>query len=168
MNDDINPGTPKTDELARNAAIRALFDRFTSDWETGAENATAVADVVTSTHSVTWERDVNANGVPVRRYVMLGEWEVDPEAAAQKRAEPAPVRVGDVATAPSLTDYARGDVVRYADRRDGGREWTVCGPTKPANLAQYLKLTSPGDGEFAETVLLVPTNQVELVRRGKR
>lgn len=81
-----SPGAPKTDELARNAARNALIIPIGSITDgTGitedSEVIGAIADTVTRNHTVTWERDVNANEVPVRRYVLRGAWEVDPEAA---------------------------------------------------------------------------------------
>lgn len=81
-----DPGAPKADELARNAARNALIIPIGSITDgTGitedSEVIGAIADTVTRNHTVTWERDVNANEVPVRRYVLRGAWEVDPEAA---------------------------------------------------------------------------------------
>jgi hypothetical protein len=62
--------TEKTDELARNAAYNALTEVI--GW--------GAARNVTKGHTVTWERDVNEHGQPVRAYVLRGAWEVDPEA----------------------------------------------------------------------------------------
>jgi hypothetical protein len=82
-----DPSGPRTDELARNAALHALADLTENAGpdlnEDGVgsteENAMRIADHILGAHGVTWERDVNAAGVPVRRYVMRGEWTVDPE-----------------------------------------------------------------------------------------
>jgi hypothetical protein len=70
--------TEKTDELARNAARNAFRDML-SQRIPGVESE-MIADVLASTHTVTWERDVNEHGQPVRAYVLRGAWEVDPEA----------------------------------------------------------------------------------------
>lgn len=60
------------DVFAYNAAYHALL-RLT--------DREATAHAVLDAHpSVRWERDVNSHGVPVRRYVLQGPWEVDPEA----------------------------------------------------------------------------------------
>lgn len=73
----------KTDELARNAARNTLADIANRRIE---EDALAynihryIADSVVNTHTVTWERVVNEHGKAVRRYVLRGAWEVDPEA----------------------------------------------------------------------------------------
>lgn len=75
-----DPGTPQTDESARYAALHAIAhvigreDDEVDDYR--------IADLILAEHvSATWERDVNSAGVPVRRYVLRGPWEVDPEAA---------------------------------------------------------------------------------------
>jgi hypothetical protein len=70
-----DPDAPRTDELARNAAFNALLEILDE------RSAHTVADE----HTVTWERDVNANGQPVRRYVLRGAWEVDPEPSVARR-----------------------------------------------------------------------------------
>jgi hypothetical protein len=78
-----DPGAPRTDELARNAALHALADTINDgmphSYDLGYEDFEVAAKAITDTHSVTWERDVNGAGVPVRRYVMWSEWTVDPE-----------------------------------------------------------------------------------------
>jgi hypothetical protein len=78
-----DPGAPRTDELARNAALNAITDVLFAAPINQASHAVASlnAAAVTWDHTVTWERDVNEHGVPVRRYVLRGAWEVDPEAA---------------------------------------------------------------------------------------
>lgn len=121
MNDTTGPGAPRTDEMARNAALHNLtnqaemfVDRHAALGSGGAQH---VADWILQGHTVTWETDVNANGVPVRRYVMRGEWEVDSVA---------------------LTDLPRpGDLVAYPENLDAeihtinhgvippGQEWIV-------------------------------------------
>ena len=98
-----NPGAPITDELARNAVRNTIADRLADAFDTGDIHAGIVADTIADEHTVTWETDINAAGVPVRRYVLRGEWEVDPEPA------------------PTL---AAGDVVSVKSS-DDGREWTV-------------------------------------------
>jgi hypothetical protein len=76
--------TEKTDELARNAARNAvrdlLADEDCSRVMPDGDGAERVADWVMSGFTVTWERNVNEHGQPVRRYVLRGAWEVDPEA----------------------------------------------------------------------------------------
>lgn len=83
-----DPGAPRTDELARNAALHVLSDAI------GAEGYSAyamgqdadperVASGILDSHTVTWETDINSAGVSVRRYVLRGGWDVDPTAARQ-------------------------------------------------------------------------------------
>jgi hypothetical protein len=82
--------TEKTDELARNAALHAIGDAVSGSldyatrhaYDYGASvNTQLVTDAVIGlAASVTWEREVNEHGQPVRRYVLRGAWEVDPEA----------------------------------------------------------------------------------------
>jgi len=86
-----DPGAPRTDKTARDAALNAIAAHVEQE-EPEAQGdycATRLLDDLIT--SVTWERDVNANGVPVRRYVLRGAWEVDPEgragAALRSRAE---------------------------------------------------------------------------------
>ena len=68
--------------LARNG-IRDMLDGGAGD-DASAGRAGPVADHLTRYHDVSMERDVNDGGVPVRRYVLRGPWEVDPEAAVGK------------------------------------------------------------------------------------
>lgn len=83
-----DPGAPRTDELARNAAFRALTDLIGRESGEGVlltyATPAQIAAHLTATHTVTWERDVNAGEVAVRRYVLRGAWEVDPEAVARR------------------------------------------------------------------------------------
>lgn len=79
MNTDINPGAPATDELARNAAINAIScELLNSGVSTNPGLTDRIGYALAAMHAITWETDINANGVPVRRYVLRGEWEVDP------------------------------------------------------------------------------------------
>lgn len=92
--------TEKTDPLAENHARNALADMLYHSnvdlSEDGCgdpeDNADHLAGLVTDAHVVTWERQVNIDpghgptrGTPgdpnvyVRRYVLRGAWEVDPE-----------------------------------------------------------------------------------------
>jgi hypothetical protein len=64
------------DAFAYNAAYNMLLRLI------GERDAHAVLD---AHPSVRWEREVNGRGVAVRRYVLRGEWEADPE-AVQARA----------------------------------------------------------------------------------
>ena len=78
-----DPGAPRTDELARNVALHAIADPILSALDgTGLteddDAARLLARSAVDQHTVTWETDVNSAGVPVRRYVMRGAWEVDP------------------------------------------------------------------------------------------
>jgi hypothetical protein len=43
------------------------------------ESSVRTAAAIVAAHTVTWERTVDEHGQPVRRYVLRGEWEVDPE-----------------------------------------------------------------------------------------
>lgn len=81
MNETQDPGRVKSDELARNAARNAIRDMLDGAAGDGAPAGRCgpVADHLTRHHDVTWERDVNSAGMAVRRYVMRGEWTVDPE-----------------------------------------------------------------------------------------
>jgi hypothetical protein len=63
------------DAFAYNAAYNILLRVI------GERDAHAVLDVHPS---VRWEREVNGHGVAVRRYVLRGQWEVDPEVATGK------------------------------------------------------------------------------------
>lgn len=116
-----DPGAPRTDELARNAALHALagaiqtegYDAFGMGRDADPER---VASGVLDQHTVTWETDVNSAGVPVRRYVLRGAWEVNPTALRTALdAMPAPDPAELIRPVP-----ARGSLVRYA-----GREWFV-------------------------------------------
>lgn len=149
-----DPGAPRTDELARNAALHALDDavRIAADRVTewprqtatvGTEAASAILD----SHTVTWERDVNANGVAVRRYVLRGAWEVVPE------SQPTPI--------------GHGDTVRYRDRRDGGREWYVHGtPIRDVLDNHMVSMTSAGEDDVAEH-RYARAGELEVVRRAE-
>jgi hypothetical protein len=78
-----DPGAPRTDLLAWNAARNTIRDEIDHHFETPG-TAESIAEAVMDAHTVTWERDVNEHGVAVRRYVLRGEWEVDPEVATGK------------------------------------------------------------------------------------
>ena len=76
-----DPGAPRANELARNAAMHALADlhrEYTGPLGDGSTDAERVAKSIADNHTVTWETDINSAGVPVRRYVLRGAWEVDP------------------------------------------------------------------------------------------
>ncbi len=79
-----SPDVPETDELARNAARNAFRDALdgqglNDDLSGGAVER--LADVPVSDMAVTYERDINSAGKAVRRVVMRGVWEIDPERA---------------------------------------------------------------------------------------
>jgi hypothetical protein len=101
--------TIKTDELARNAAYNAIRLEHvdaTGPHGDGLRDCERMARYVVDSHTVTWERDANENGVPVRRYVLRGAWEVDPE--------------------PRAVRIQKGDVVRYDDIEFGPHDdWIV-------------------------------------------
>lgn len=124
-----NPGAPRTDPLAENQANNAVADVFRSELDD--DTAYRLAKTLTRTHPTTWERDRNGAGVAVRRYVLRGEWEVDPEAEH-------PAHTID-------TTIRTGDRVYYRDGRDDRRVWTV-----RSMSAFYLSMTSPGQDEVAE------------------
>lgn len=136
------PGAPETDVLARNAARNAIAAHI-ENMEPEAEGG-YLADLLLNDliEAVTWERDVNSAGVAVRRYVLRGEWEVDPTA--------------------KTAQIVRGDVVIYQDRRDDGREWTV------ENVVNdyLISMTSPGLDEVAEQQD-VTRGEVVILRRGR-
>jgi hypothetical protein len=115
-----DPGVPRTDPMAENAARNALTEVI------GGAGGKYIAASVLSCHVATWERDVNSAGVPVRRYVLRSEWLVDPDAITEL--------------------IFPGDTVTYRDRRDDGREWTV-GHVVNNYL---ISMTSPGLDEVAE------------------
>lgn len=73
-----DPGAPRTDELARNAALHAIADAIRDLGFSFNAVAPLVAEHLTTNNTVTWETDVNSAGVPVRRYVLRGAWEVNP------------------------------------------------------------------------------------------
>lgn len=116
-----DPGAPRTDEIARNVALHAIADHIRcedSDADGQYCASRLLDDIITS---VTWERDVNSAGVPVRRYVLRGEWLVDPEgehyrreqesliaeARAQLAGSPMQARVG--CTDPDCPDFGDRD-----------------------------------------------------------
>lgn len=89
-----DPGAPRTDELARNAARNALAEAIRrvgyNFYGAGPEgDPDVVAEHLTNDHTVTWETDVSSAGAPVRRYVLRGAWEVDlnPPAAPASPAD---------------------------------------------------------------------------------
>lgn len=125
-----NPGAPRTDVLAENAALTQLINLLTED-DCPLGEPQGAASYLLAAHTVTWERGRNGAGVAVRRYVLRGEWEVDPEAEH-------PAHTID-------TSIRTGDRVYYRDGRDGRRVWTV-----RSMSAFYLSMTSPGQDEVAE------------------
>ncbi len=94
----------QNDALAANAARNAIRDMILHSDGTGSDavgtTAEVVADQMVLDHAVTWETDVNAAGIPVRRYVLRGEWEVDP--------------------APPVHLPRKGDVVMFREEGDTG------------------------------------------------
>lgn len=82
-----DPGTPDNDEIARNVALHAIAEQLDANpYRDGDyEGAVGTAADVLRKMTVTWERDVNSAGVPVRRYVLRGAWEVDPERATTQQ-----------------------------------------------------------------------------------
>lgn len=130
-----------TDRLAENAAQNALEDLMRP----------TVARAIVGAHTVTWERGVSAAGVPVRRYVLRGGWEVDPQPM------------------PAERPIGRGDVVCFTDRRDGGREWSV-GETRvttAGGLRTIVSMTAPGQDEVAEQAY-ARADELSVVRRAER
>jgi hypothetical protein len=82
-----DPGAPRTDELARNAALHALADAIRAgsdgvgangEWHFPEPEDLAAGALPDLADSILWETDVNSAGVPVRRYVLRGAWEVNP------------------------------------------------------------------------------------------
>jgi hypothetical protein len=147
MTETKDPGAPRTDELARNVALHALADAIGAAgyaaYEMGADaDPERVANDILGTHTVTWERDINSAGVPVRRYVMRGEWTVDPEPPAYQ---------------PQV-----GDIVLWEDDED---EWEVRGIPYSASLNGYmLVLIARPDwarGQFMSTT----ASRLKIVRR---
>jgi hypothetical protein len=138
------PGAPRTDELARNAAFHALEDLLNTD--SGHPHSYA-AYIVADAHAVTWEHDVNAAGVAVRRYVLRGAWEVDPE--------------------PPCHLPRKGDIVGYDDEEFGDGEWEVravpfSARTEPDSV---LFLARP---DWARSKYInVTARQVEILRRSQ-
>lgn len=154
MNESINPGAPETDHLARAAARNTLTD-------CGLGEGTAALGEILAAHSFTWETDINANGVPVRRYVMRGEWEVDP-------TPPAPVvATGDVVT------YGEEVTTVYGIYR-AGTEWIVSAvPYKALDPGQsiiYLRQENWAPGSYINTtakcvrIVSRPTSQPDADR----
>jgi hypothetical protein len=146
MNTDINPGAPATDQ---EAAAKLAWDlNNLLPRKTRGDIEHLRSELFTS---ITWETDINANGVPVRRYVLRGEWEVDPQ--------------------PPAYEPEWGDVVRFADRRDDGREWIVSEP-QGADYRRLLSdpkwgwilISAPGADEVAERQWVRP-KEIEIVRR---
>lgn len=86
----VDPGAPRTDELARNAALHDIANHIEGeDSEAdGQYCANRLLDDMVA--SVTWETDVSSAGVPVRRYVLRGGWEVDPLGPRTVPTEPKP------------------------------------------------------------------------------
>jgi len=155
MNQTQNPGVPQTDELARNAAyntIRLAHVDATGPHGDGQTDCERMARYMVDEHTVTWERDINSAGVAVRRYVLRGAWEVDPENRVSR-------------TSPSAGGHVlrARDVVRFADRRDGGREWTVQS-TENWLGTDIISMTAPGADEVAEQQY-ARADELELLQR---
>lgn len=53
---------------------------------------------------ITYEREVNANGVPVRRLALRGEWEVDPAAVRDWSDANLPIGAVEDVPLPEFTD----------------------------------------------------------------
>lgn len=159
---------PRTDEMARGAAYRQIEELIRqADDLCNAEPRLTIgvvgeaASAVVSEHVVTWERDVNANGVPVRRYVLRGMWQVDPEA-------PRPDAVMTIKDARNELTFRTGDTVRYRDGRDHGRRWTVgevfgLGSAYP-DLG--VSMTAPDPEDVAEHVY-AKASELEVIRRAE-
>lgn len=93
----------ENDEIARNVALHRLADQIR---EVGNGDLMRYADQILRSYGVTWEREVNANGVAVRRPVLRGEWEADPE--------------------PPVHAVRLGDRVHYVDEEHGEHDnWVV-------------------------------------------
>lgn len=113
------PGAPFTDPLAANTAMHALADVLDDNpfHDGDRDSAEQTAAALTWHHAVTFEHDINSNGVPVRRYVLHGRWSVDPQ--------------------PPVHLPRKGDVVAFPEHLDGaietinyglivpGQEWIV-------------------------------------------
>lgn len=85
-----DPGAPRTDALAENQALSTVTETLLStldgtSFTEDEESASFIAAAVVRNHTVTWETDINSEGVPVRRYVLRGTWEVDPDSAELPR-----------------------------------------------------------------------------------
>lgn len=146
--------TERTDPMAENAASNALTDRAEMfvDRHAAIGSAGQVAEWIIGAHVVTWERDVNEKGVPVRRYVMRSEWEVDLEPRTDHDPN---------------AHLRAGDTVVYLDRRDDGRLWTVQSVGwhyEGSEGHQFVGMTSPGMDEVAEHQY-VPRSLLTRIRR---
>jgi hypothetical protein len=97
--------------------------------------------------SAQFVQDVNAAGVPVRRLVVHGEWEVDPNP-------------------PAVPQVERGDVVHYVDREFGEHDdWTVMAvPVSAANPGDSLVLLTRAEWDEGAYVNTAARN-VRIVSR---
>jgi hypothetical protein len=163
-----DPGAPKTDELARNAALHALADLIGQESQSGVLMTYAspeqIAAQIAAAHTVTWERDVSPTGVPVRQYVLRGAWEVDPEAPRPDVV----MTVKDIRDElPEPEDCVhRGDVVSYDDWHFGHfDDWKVSAVLYKARdpRRSVIKLQRPGwrDEWFVSTL----AGEVQVIRR---
>lgn len=150
MNTDINPPTPVTDLSAWGVTRRKLADLI---------GGTSRADQILDSHVVTWETDINANGVPVRRYVLRGEWEVDPRPPTYQP------EVGDVVN--YLTDEPvitrNGEIPRWA-------EWTVSSVVwqdraNPGSSLILIRQPHWGEGQGVDACINTSARMLKIVRR---
>lgn len=137
-----DPGAPESDELARNAARNGIRDMLDGGGGDGvsAGRAGPVADHLARYHSVTFERDVNSAGVPVRRYAMRGEWVVDVDGlnAAETlplATSPAQQRAVRSVVEAALTIIAEGPRVWSETALDAVKIERVRGALRRAALA---------------------------------
>lgn len=79
-----SPGAPATEPLAVETARTAIAELVLpamdqEDAEVAENDSAAIGALFADAHTITWERDVNSAGVPVRRYAARGEWVIDPD-----------------------------------------------------------------------------------------
>lgn len=138
-----DPGHPKSDALAverfRTILADTMLDSAVGSYASGNHptidyHAGRILDHFPSAQFV---HDVNANGVPVRRLAVHGEWEVDPNPPTMPRVE-------------------TGDLVSYTDREFGHHDdWEVRTVFHDATEPSYslLLLARPGwkPGRYVNT-----------------
>jgi len=144
-------------------ALHALTDLISPEGRGSWTDAgpAQIAAQVTNNHTVTWERDVNANGVPVRRYVLRGMWQVDPEA-------PRPEAAMTVKDVRDHLPIRKDDIVRYRDGRDYGRRWTVASliPTRDVLDNRSISIVALAPDQVVEHQFARPED-LEVVRRAE-